>query len=135
MNFVFGLPDESRAWYDVFSIMITNTWSRCGKPPGAGRLTGPAVLTGWALTAIGPTIAPRPNATATAAAQAGKRDTPLTVDQICRVTAHLHVAVGGAGPPGRGHVRALKRFSTAVLDPAPLVTRVSLAPVKPPSQR
>jgi hypothetical protein len=58
--------------------------------PGDGRLLL-AVLTGWALTAIGPTIAPRPNATATAAAQAGKRDTRLTEDQICRVTAYLHV--------------------------------------------
>ena len=49
------------------------------------------LLTGWALTAIGPTTAPRPNATATATAQAGKRDIRLTEDQICRVTAHLHV--------------------------------------------
>jgi hypothetical protein len=74
----------------VFSIMITNTWSMCGKPP-AGWPAVLAVLTGWALTAIGPTIAPRPNATATAAAQAGKRETRLTEDQICRVTAYLHV--------------------------------------------
>jgi hypothetical protein len=52
-----------------------------------------AVWNAWALTAIGPTTAPRPNANATATAQAGKRDIRLAEDQICRVTAHLHVVM------------------------------------------
>jgi hypothetical protein len=71
----------------VFSIMITNTCLIGGGPSWLAPFTGPA------LAASGPIAAPRPNASATATAQAGRRDIRLTGDQICRVTAHLHIAV------------------------------------------
>jgi hypothetical protein len=53
------------------------------------------------------------NAAATAAAQAGRRDRRLTRDQICRVTANLHVAVCEAAEPAGRQERAsrLKRLS------------------------
>ena len=93
MNFVFWLLGESRSLYDVFSIMITKTWPMRWEPPCPAKQAAPARPRSpdGRSTAIGPTTAPRPNATATATAQAGKRDIRLTEDQICRVTAYLHV--------------------------------------------
>jgi hypothetical protein len=71
--------------------MITNTCFSGGTPHEWPLLL--ELLTAPALTAIGPTTAPRPNAKATATAQVGKRDIRLAEDQICRVTAYLHVVM------------------------------------------
>jgi hypothetical protein len=104
--------------------MITNTCFN-----GGTRSDGPLWLvlaTGPALTAIGPTTAPRPNATATATAQAGKRDIRLTEDQICRVTAYLLLVVCcGTRRDRRRTSQGLKRFSPAAGPQLPFTARKS----------